>query len=177
MLDEVYFPVKYVLKNSKDTIKTKVLNTGLYSDEEFSAATYIRQMTILDASGKKAKVLENDISYMEITDSKNHKIRFIDSKSVLSKDIGLLQIMFKGKKSEWYRNNFYTGPIYTYKTDHKDYLLLHKDKSITEIYFKAPGVRPLLKEKFGSYPDLVTLIDLMAEDTDLLKILKKYESK
>lgn len=176
-IKETYFPVKYLLKTSKDTITTKILNIGIYSDEELSPATYIRQITVLEPSGKKVKIPEQDIQYMEITDSRNTKMKFIDSKSVLAKDVGLLQIMFNGKKTIWYRKNFHTGPIYTYKTNHMDYLVDRKNKSITEIYFKAPGVPSQLKEKFGNYPDLAILIDQMTKDTDLLKILRIYDSK
>lgn len=174
--NEAYFPVKYLLKNSKDTVKTKILNIGIYDDQEFSPATYLKQITVLDPSGKKLKVNENDIKYMEITDLKKVKRRFVNSK-VVSKDQGLLQVMFEGKKTAWYRRSYYSGSIYTYKTKDIDYLMFRKDKSITEIYFKMPGSKELLKEKFRAYPDITALIDVMFEDTDLLKILKLYDRK
>ena len=176
-LQEVYFPVKYVLKNSKDTIKTKVLNIGFYSNDEFSPATYIKQITVLDTSGKKAKISENDIRYMEITDLKKVKRKFINAASVFPKDMGLLQVMYSGRKTVWYRKSVYSGPIYTYKTDDTDYLIFRKDKSVTEIHFNIPGVKSQLLERFNNYPDISALIDNMVEYTDLLKILKLYDQK
>ncbi|MFN1215707.1 hypothetical protein ACKW6Q_01860 [Chryseobacterium kwangjuense] len=177
MFKETYFPAKYVLKNSKDTIKTKILNIGLYDNDEFSPATYIRQITVLDPSDKKIKVEENDIQYLEMKDLKNVRRRFVNARSVLSKESGLLQVMYSGHKTQWYRKSFYTGPIYTYETKNRDYLIMRKDKIITEIFFKAPGVKPQLKELFGAYSDLSSMIDLMAEDSDLVKILERYDKK
>ncbi|MCS3531304.1 hypothetical protein [Chryseobacterium sp. JUb7] len=177
LYQEVFFPVKYVLKSSKDTIKTKVLNVGIYTNEEFSPATYIRQMTVLDPSGKRIKVSENDIRYMEITDLKKVKRKFVDGKSVFSKDTGLLQMMYRGKKTAWYRKSFYSGSIYTYKTNDTDYLLFRKDKSITELHFRLPGAIYQLKEKFNNYPDVSALIDNIVEDIDLVKVLKLYDQK
>ncbi|WP_412160159.1 hypothetical protein, partial [Pantoea sp. SIMBA_079] len=75
--------------------------------------TYLKQMTVLRDSGKKEKVLEKDIRFMEITDLKKVKRQFVDSKSVLSKDMGLLQIIYSGKRTTWYRKSDYSGPIYT----------------------------------------------------------------
>ncbi len=177
LYQEVYFPVKYVLKSSKDTIKTKVLNIGMYANEEFSPATYLKQMTVLDESGERVKVSENDIRYMEITDLKKVKRKFVDGKSVFSKDVGLLQIIYSGKKTAWYRKSIYSGPIYTYKTNDTDYLIFHKDKNITELHFNLPGAVAQLKEKFYNYPDIISLLDTMVEDTDLIKILKLYDRK
>lgn len=174
---ETYFPAKYVLKNSKDTVKTKILNIGLYDNDEFSPATYIRQITVLDPSGKKLKVNENDIKYLEIKDLKNVKRTFVHSKSALSKDSGLLQVMYSGNKTQWYRKSFYNGPIYTYETKNTDYLIMRNNKNINEIYFRAPGARAQLKEIFGAYPDLALLIDAMVEDKDLIKILERYDKK
>jgi len=177
MFKETYFPVKYVLKNSKDTIKTKVLNIGFYDNSVFSPATYIREMTVLDPSSKKVKINETDVKYLEIRDLKKVRRRFVSSKSILSKDTGLLQVMYNGNKTAWYRRSFYTGPIYTYETQNIEYLILRKDKSITEISFKAPGLKPLLKEKLGNSPDISALIDVMADDNDLVQILKLYDKK
>lgn len=177
MFKETFFPAKYVLKNSKDTIKTKILNIGLYDNDEFSPATYIRQITVLDPSGKKIKVNEDDIKYLEMTDLKKVKRRFVTSKSVLAKDSGLLQVMYSGNKTQWYRKSLYKGSIYTYETKNIDYLVMRKNKTINEIYFKAPGVKAQLKEIFGAYPDLSSMIDIMAEDSDLVKILERYEKK
>lgn len=174
--NEAYFPVKYLLKNSKDTVKTKILNIGIYDDQEFSPATYLKHITVLDPSGKKLKISESDIQFMEITGLKKVKRKFVNSK-VISKDLGLLQIMYDGKKTAWYRRSYFSGPIYTYKTKDVDYLMFRKDKSITEIYFKMPGSKELLKEKFRGYPDLTASIDMMFEDTDLLKILRLYDWK
>lgn len=177
MFKETYFPVKYVLKSSKDTIKTKILNIGFYSNEEFSPATYIKQMTVLDPSGNKVKVPENNILYLEIVDLEKVKRKFVDAKSIISKDLGLVQIIYSGKKTDWYRKSSYSGPIYTYKTDDVDYLKFHKDKSMMEIHFDIPGAKYQIKEKFYNYPDLALLIDNMVEDTDLLKVLKLYDKK
>ncbi|SEW04895.1 hypothetical protein SAMN05421841_0792 [Chryseobacterium wanjuense] len=177
MFKETYFPVKYVLKSSKDTIKTKILNIGFYSNEEFSPATYIKQMTVLDPSGNKVKVPENNILYLEIVDLKKVKRKFVDAKSIISKDLGLVQIIYSGKKTDWYRKSSYSGSIYTYKTDDVDYLKFHKDKSMMEIHFDIPGAKYQIKEKFYNYPDLALLIDNMVEDTDLLKVLKLYDKK
>lgn len=153
-----------------------MLNLGIYTDEEFSPATYIRQMTVLNA-GKKTKVYEKDIQYMEITDNKKNIRKFVDSKAVLSKDLGLLQVMFTGKKTIWYRLNSYSGRIYTYKTSETDYLKDNQSKSITEIHFKLPGAKALLKEKMGRYADISQLIDYMADDEDFLKVLTLYDKK
>lgn len=174
---EIYFPIKYVLKSSKDTIKTKVLNIGFYTNEEFSPATYIKQVTVLDPSGKKVKVNEDDVRYMEITDLKKVKRKFLNGKSVFSKDIGLLQIMYNGKKTAWYRKSSYSGPIYTYETNDTDYILFRKDKSVIEMHLKMRGSVTQLKEKLNSYPDLSALVDVVIEDKDILNILKLYDKK
>jgi len=174
---EKYFPAKYVLKSSKDTIKTKILNIGLYDNDEFSPATYIQQITVLNSSGKKMKVNENDIKYLEIRDLKKVKRTFVNSKSVLPAASGLLQVMYSGNKTQWYRKSDYTGSIYTYETKNTDYLIMRKNKNINEIYFWAPGVKAQLKEIFGTYPDLSLLIDGMVEDKDLVTILERYDKK
>ncbi|CAA7387396.1 hypothetical protein [Chryseobacterium fistulae] len=173
---ENYFPIKYILKKSKDTVKTKVQNVGIDSNKGFSPITYIHNMYVLNSSGDKIKIAEDSIQYMQITDLKNVKRRFISSASILSKDIGLLEIMYKGKIS-WYRNNYYKGPIYTAKISKRDFLLDHKSKTITEIGFMSPGVRDQLKEIFSMYPDLTSMVDSMVVDTDLLKILRLYDRK
>jgi len=174
---EVYFPVKYVLKSSKDTVKTKILNIGFYTNEEFSPATYIKQMTVLDPSGKKIKVNEADVRYMEVIDVKKVKRKFINGKSVFSKDMGLLQVLYNGKKTAWYRKSAYKGPIYTYETNDTDYVLFRKDKSVSEMHLKMPGSVLQLKEKFYNYPDLSALVDTVIEDKDILNILKLYDKK
>lgn len=174
--NEVYFPAKYLLKNSKDTIKTKILNIGMYDDQEFSPATYLKHITVLDPSGKRLKVNENDIRYLEITDHNKMKRKFTGSE-VVSKDQGLLQVLYNGKKTAWYRRSYYSGPVYTYYTKDVDYLVFKNDNTITEIYFKLPGAQQQLKEKFRAYPDLTASIDMMFKDADLVKILKMYDKK
>jgi len=177
MFKETFFPVKYVLKKSKDTVKTKVLNVGLYDNSEFSPGTYIRQMTVLDPSDKKIRINESDIKFLEIRDLKKVRRRFVSSQSVLSKDTGLLQIMYNGSKVAWYRKSFYKGPIYTYQTNNIEYLIIKKNNDITEMSFKAPGLKPLLKEKLAVSPDLSLKIDEMADDDDLVQILRLYDKK
>lgn len=174
---EIYFPIKYVLKNSKDTIKTKVLNIGFYTNEEFSPATYIKQMTVLDPSGKKIKVNEDDVQYMEIIDLNKVERKFINGKSIFSKDLGLLQVKYNGKKTAWYRKSSYSGPIYTYETNDTDYVLFRKDKSVIEMHLKMRGSITQLKEKLIGYPDLSALVDVVIEDKDILNILKLYDKK
>lgn len=175
--NEIYFPVKYVLKGSKDTVKTKILNIGEYTNEEFSPAAYLRQITILDPSGNKVKIPENNIRYMEITDLNKAGRIFTDAKPVLPRETGLLQIMYSGKKTVWYRKSAYSGPIYTNRINHTEYLLFRKDRKIKELHFNIPGDLAQLKDPFNNHPDLLLMLNTVFQDSDLIRILRLYDKK
>ncbi|MDH6254397.1 hypothetical protein M2347_004124 [Chryseobacterium sp. H1D6B] len=170
---ENHFPIKYVLKNSSDTIKTRVQNVGIFSNKKFSAATYINNIYVLDSLGHKTAVPESNIHYMEITDLKNETRKFISSSSFLTKDIGLLEIKYEGKIT-WYRDWYYGGANITKFDFIIDFI---NKKVIKETGFFTPSLKDELKEKFAAYPDLLLLINSWKKDEDLMKILKIYDEK
>ena len=172
-----HFPIKYVLKNSKDTISTRVQNIGIFSNKKFSPATYLINLNVIDSLGNKTKMSETDIDYMEITDLQNVKRKFTSSNKLhLTKDFGVIEIMYKGKIS-WYRDYFYEGFV-THKMNKSDFFIDEKDGKLTgESGFFTPGIKNNLKEKLKAYPDLVALIDKSRKDEDLLKVLDLYDKK
>lgn len=172
-----HFPVKYILKNSSDTIRTRVQNTGLFTNKKFSHATYINNMYVVDSLGNKTRVAEQDIDYMEITDLQNVTRKIISSSSVFSKDFGLLEIIYEGNKTAYYRSATYGGlSPYSPTLIYLDYLLIKDDKSIVELG-SAGRFKIRMKQKFSNYPDILLLIDSWKYDSDLIRILERYEKK
>jgi hypothetical protein len=49
--DKRYFPVKYVLKTSNDTITTRIRNVGKFSNTKYYFATILFKMKMRDANG------------------------------------------------------------------------------------------------------------------------------
>ena len=175
---ENHFPVKYVLKNSTDTIKTRVQNIGIFTNKKFSAATYIKQVNMLDSLGNKNVISEFDIDYMEVTDPQNVIRKFTSSTSLhLAKnDFGLIEIVYHGKIS-WYRDYFYVGLV-GYKMNKVDFLIDKKDGKLTnESGFFNPSIKNNLKEKLKDYPELLASIDKSKKDEDLIKVLELYNNK
>ncbi|AZA90194.1 Uncharacterised protein [Chryseobacterium nakagawai] len=175
---ENHFPVKYVLKNSTDTIKTRVQNIGIFTNKKFSPATYIKQVNMLDSLGNKTVISEFDIDYMEVTDPQNVVRKFTSSTSLrLTKyDFGLIEILFQGKLS-WYRDYFYIG-LTGYKMNKTDFLINKADgKVINESGFFNPGIKNNLKEKLQDHQDLVRLVDKSKKDEDIIKVLELYNNQ
>ncbi|MET3536155.1 hypothetical protein [Chryseobacterium limigenitum] len=173
---DTHFPIKYILKNSTDTIRTRVQNMGLYTNKKFSSATYINNMYVIDSLGNKTKVPEQDIAYMEITDLQNVKRKIISSSTVFSKDFGLLETIYEGNKTAYYRSANYSVSIYSPMIIYSDYLIFKTDKSIVELG-SAGRFKIKMKQKFSAYPDILLLIDSWKYDNDLIKILDRYERK
>lgn len=175
---ENHFPVKYVLKNSTDTIRTRVQNIGIFTNKKFSAATYIKQVNMLDSLGNKTVISEFDIDYMEVIDPQNVVRRFASSTSLhLAKnDFGLIEILYQGKMS-WYRDYFYVGMV-GYKMNKVDFLIDKEDgKLINESGFFSPSIKNSLKEKLKDYPELLVGVDKSKKDEDLIKVLERYNGK
>ena len=163
---------KIVLKNSIDTIKTRTLALWAFKKDHFAPQTLMKKITIFDSEGKKSKVIENDIKYIEIMDFDGKIRRFINSIEILNKEIGLLEILYSGKMS--YYVGFQTVNIYG-NVNSTEYLI-EKNKPIIDTGLFS-GSNKKLKERFAIYPDLIELVDKVKTKEDLIKILDLYNSK
>lgn len=80
-----HFSAKYVLKNSKDTIFTKIENFDKNRYPIFSYSTIVKRLNFRNSNGEKEAIDEGDIQYLEINDNLNVNRKFIASSSVLNK--------------------------------------------------------------------------------------------
>ncbi|MEN4761055.1 MULTISPECIES: hypothetical protein [unclassified Chryseobacterium] len=119
-----HFPARYVLKGSNDTIKTRVLNIGVFSNKKYHAATYVGSVLTISEKGERKRIKESDIAYMEIEDLDGVKRELISSVPILGKDVGLLEIFDDGEKTgyiDYFRSSL-SGPLssrYYPKEDNK----------------------------------------------------------
>lgn len=107
--DTRYFPVVYVLKNSSDTIKARVRNTGIVSNKKYSVYTILMKMKMVDKEKNTTWVRPGDLKYIKITDPENVSYEYYDAASKSLNDIGLVRIMYEGKNIRGYQGYSSSG--------------------------------------------------------------------
>ncbi|UHO39601.1 hypothetical protein H5J24_05815 [Chryseobacterium capnotolerans] len=108
-----HFPAKYVLKGSNDTVRTRVLNIGVFSNKKYHAATYVGSVLTFSEKGERKRIKESDIQYMEITDLEGVTRKLVSSEPIIGKDVGLLEIYDDGERNGYmdYFKPSLTGPV------------------------------------------------------------------
>ncbi|WP_285268908.1 hypothetical protein [Kaistella rhinocerotis] len=164
------FPARYVLKKSTDTVQSHIQNMGAFKLSTYSPATVIKKLYMIDDFGKKFNLKENDVAYIEFTDTEDLKHVFVAAPDHL--DLGLVKSLHKGRMS-YFIDYYFTNLYGNYSST--EYLVEDNKELIKSGLFNASGKK--LKERFADYPDLLTLVDTMKTREDLVNILKLYDQK
>ncbi|MNK32487.1 hypothetical protein D3C87_509490 [compost metagenome] len=182
-----HFSAKYVLKNSNDTIFTKIENFDKNRYPIFSYSTIVKRLHFRNSNGEKEAINEDDIKYLEIDDNLNINRKFVSSSSVLKKDKGLLEIFHIGKISFFSDYNYnYDLRINTFGRDVivvRDYLVDNQNNKIFGPFthqlgaFSALTLMENLKNNFIAFPDLQQMTENVSSKEDFINLLKAYESK
>lgn len=182
-----HFSAKYVLKNSKDTIFTKIENFDKNRYPIFSYSTIVKRLHFRNSNGEKEAINEGDIQYLEINDNLNVNRKFIASSSVLNKNKGLLEVFHTGKISFFSDYNYnYDLSINSFARDIivvRDYLVDNQNGKFYGPYahklgaFSAITLMDNLKENFKDYPDLQSMTENVQSKESFINLLKSYDAK
>lgn len=182
-----HFSAKYVLKNSNDTIFTKIENFDKNRYPIFSYSTIVKRLHFRNSNGEKEAINEDDIRYLEIDDNLNINRKFVSSSSILKKDKGLLEIFHIGKISFFSDYNYnYDLRINTFGRDVivvRDYLVDNQNNKIFGPFvhqlgaFSALALMENLKNSFIAFPDLQQMTENVSSKEDFINLLNAYESK
>ncbi|SHK64385.1 hypothetical protein SAMN05444371_3135 [Epilithonimonas mollis] len=182
-----HFSAKYVLKNSKDTIFTKIENFDKNRYPIFSYSTIVKRLHFRNSNGEKEAINEGDIQYLEINDNLNVNREFIASSSVLNKNKGLLEVFHTGKISFFSDYNYnYDLSINSFARDIivvRDYLVDNQNGKFYGPYahklgaFSAITLMDNLKENFKDYPDLQSMTENVQSKESFINLLKSYDAK
>lgn len=182
-----HFSAKYVLKNSKDTIFTKIENFDKNRYPIFSYSTIVKRLHFRNSNGDKEAINEGDIQYLEINDNLNVNRKFIASSSVLNKNKGLLEVFHTGKISFFSDYNYnYDLSINSFARDIivvRDYLVDNQNGKFYGPYahklgaFSAITLMDNLKENFKDYPDLQSMTEDVQSKESFINLLKSYDAK
>ncbi len=182
-----HFSAKYVLKNSKDTIFTKIENFDKNRYPIFSYSTIVKRLHFRNSNGEKEAINEGDIQYLEINDNLNVNRKFIASSSVLNKNKGLLEVFHTGKISFFSDYNYnYDLSINSFARDIivvRDYLVDNQNGKFYGPYahklgaFSAITLMDNLKENFKDYPDLQSMTENVQSKEGFINLLKSYDAK
>ncbi|MDM1555956.1 MULTISPECIES: hypothetical protein [Chryseobacterium] len=169
-----YFPVEYVIKSSGDTLKAKVRNMGIYSNEKYSFATILFKMKMMDEKGSTTWVPINEVRYIAILDEHQHKHEYFASTDKFLKEKGLVEVLYEGKNIKWYKG--FNNSILTPNVQFLNYLV-DKDKNI--LYKEGPldDFRRNLKKLFKEDPDLEEKLRQTNTEKDYIKLLELYDTK
>ncbi|OPC17519.1 hypothetical protein BAX95_14560 [Elizabethkingia meningoseptica] len=169
-----HLPAKYVLKNNKDTIVTRIAAVWAFSKKHFDPSTYLGKATFVDENGNKTKVKEKDIQYLEIVDFDGDVKKYTSAEKFPQleklKD-NLLKILYEGRMGLY--RHFYIYNIYgNYSTTS---YFIEKDKQpIDSGLFTATQKK--LKERFANYPELLVDLEKSKTDEEVIALLKKYNN-
>ncbi|WP_312819422.1 hypothetical protein [Kaistella carnis] len=172
---DYHLPVKYIVKNSNDTISTRVIAQWSFKKNHFYPTTYLNKITIIDEFGKKTKIAEELIDYMEITDFDGQvkKYRSSENFSDLKDKKNLLEILYEGNKIGYYLD-FYTVNIYG-NVGSTEYVLGKNGTTINSLWFS--GKTKKMKELFKEYPELYEKFERVKTKEDFISVLKEYDAK
>ncbi|MCJ8155305.1 hypothetical protein MKJ01_16185 [Chryseobacterium sp. SSA4.19] len=122
-----FFPAEYVLKNSSDTIKAQVRNTGRFTNKKYYFATILFKMKMRDEIGNETWIEPDDVEYIKITDENHIKHEYFSSSERLPREKGLIEIMYEGRNINWYKD--YYNPTLLMQLEIKGYIV-DKEKNI-----------------------------------------------
>lgn len=125
---------------------------------------------MIDDSGKKFNLNEDDVLYVEFVDTKNIKHVFTAAPEKMG--LGLVEPLHNGRINyfvDYFFINLYGNFSFT------EYLVEEGKETIKTGLFNSSGKK--LRERFAAYPDLLTLVDTMKTREDLVNILKLYDQK
>lgn len=180
---DYHFHVKYLLKNSKDTIKGRIVNFDLVPNV-FSYYTIVDKFVVFNEKDEKKILKENDVQYLEVTDLIGERKKFVSSKIVSTKELGLIEIFTTGKiehYSDYKINRIFNVPGIEIIVN--DYVV---DHSINKVYgpFKHPlgsyslvNLTKDIKEKFQDDPDLMLMLENLKNKEDYINLLNAYNNK
>lgn len=164
-----YFPAVYTLKNSNDTIKARVRNTGAINNKKYALYTIIMKMKMVDNEKNVTWVKPNDIRYIKITDPENVSYEYFASTDKLSKEVGLVKSIYEGRNISCYQGYSGTG----FNVMGKEYVI-NKDKNII---FEGSLAEERFKSLFTKYPDLGEKLKSAKTLDDYKEVLKLADSK
>lgn len=164
-----YLPVTYVLKGKKDSIKTRIMNTGSVADNsKFSYYTLVfKKMKMMDSLGNATIIPRDEIGFMEITDQNGKKWKFWNSNRFMKKDYkGMVEVLFSGKKTKLCHNfgsDSYTGVLTT------DYFIAYNGE---EYNVNARNLKKIFDENNEAINDDIEKIKNVV---DVKSFLEKYD--
>lgn|GEM_PF-862402 len=166
-----YFSTQYILKNSNDTIRAKIRNTGIYSNKKYSLYTILMKMKMVDSDGNTIWIKPKEIKYIKITDNENVEYEYFDSSEKFLKEEGLVRVIYEGKNINWYQS--FDNPKLLTNITFKGYIVDKNKNIIDEYYFEDSKNR--FKKLFQDYPDLQEKVKSLRTDEDYIDILKLYD--
>lgn len=180
---DYHFPAKYLLKNSKDTIKGRIANYDMTS-QSFSYITIINKFVVFNERDEKKILKENDVQYLEVTDLRGETKKFVSSKIVSAKELGLIEVFATGKIGFYtdYDGKYVYGGFHEI-TKVNDYVV---DHSINKVYgpFKHPlGSYPLInltkdiKDKFEDDPELMLMFENLNSKENYINLLNAFNNR
>jgi|GEM_PF-1565742 len=182
-----HFPAKYLLKNSTDTIFTRINNADKNKFPLFSYSTIWKYLVFRDDDGKKRVIKENDIQYLEITDNQNIKRKFVSSSSLLDRASGLVELFYCGRicffsdykvNTDLSYNSFGRDIIVV-----KDYIIDNQNNKTYGPFvhqlgaFSAMNLTKDIKNNFENFPDLLLMVDNIQSKDDFISLLEAYDRK
>ncbi|ASW73076.2 hypothetical protein IQ37_14680 [Chryseobacterium piperi] len=171
--DKRFFPVEYILKNSNDTIKGKIRNTGYFTNKKYYFATIMFKMKMRSGNGEETWVQPNDVKYIKITDENNIKHEYFASTEKLPKDEGLIEIMYEGKHINWYKG--YRNPVLGTQLEIRGYIT-DKDKNLlySGFFYDFKGkFKKMLKDDL----DLEAKLKAAKTDEEYVEVFRLYDAK
>lgn len=180
-----HFSAKYLLKNSKDTVYTKIENFDKNRYPIFSYTTIVKRLHFRNSNGEKETINEKDIQYLEIDDNLNVNRKFTSSSLILKKELGLVEIFHIGTISFVSDYNYsYDLSYNTFGRDVivvRDYLIDNQNNKIYGPFahqlgeFSGLTLLENVKENFKNFPDLQLTTENVQSKDDFINLLKAYD--
>lgn len=173
---ERMFPVEYVLKSTNDTIKTKIRNTGYYSNKKYHFATIMFKMLMVDEKGNKNWVEPKDVKFIKITDPENITHTYYASSDKLGVERGLVEVLYEGNKISWYRG--FSNSTLSISSQLKVFgYVLDSSRKIINIGLFDDSKKFIKNKIINTDPDLLAMWKSAKTDADFAKILEIYDRK
>ncbi|WP_160139936.1 hypothetical protein [Chryseobacterium sp. c4a] len=169
-----YFPAEYVLKNSKDTVKSKVRNMGVYTNDKYSFGTILFKMKMMNERGNTTWVPINEVKYIKILDENKQKHEYFASTDKFIKEKGLVEVLYEGKNINWYKG--FNNSILTPNVQFLNYLV-DKDRKILYKEGTLEDFKQNLKKLFKDNSDLTEELKQAKTEKDFIKLLQLYDTK
>lgn len=162
--------VKYILKYETDTGKSLArVNSSIFGKYFLNPLLFKNTLVTYDDSGKKKKIKEHDIKYLEINNQyANEIVKFVTIREI--SDDSLVREIYKGKIS-WYKL-YYPSDIYGNSSYH-DYLVKEGKPPIRGFF---TGIKKMLGELLIDRPDLQKKLDDFNkyDESDIINVLIEY---